>query len=87
MTTPPCRVAVVVMLLPVEIVPKPEAIEPLVRAPVPVMLDKLPVVITVPSTFGSVMVLSAVGSVRVNKSSLVSAVEPSKIMPVEANEL
>mgnify|MGYP001606642318 CR=1 FL=1 len=34
----PCTVAVVVMLLPVEITPKPEAIEPADRAPVVVML-------------------------------------------------
>ena len=34
----PCKAAVVVMLLPVEIVPKPDAIEPLVKAPVEVML-------------------------------------------------
>lgn len=36
---PPCTVAVVVMLLPVEIVPKPDAIEPTVRAPTLVRLE------------------------------------------------
>ena len=35
---PPCNAAVVVMLLPVEIVPNPAAIEPAVRMPVAVML-------------------------------------------------
>lgn len=35
---PPCKVAVVVMLLLVEIVPKPVSIEPAVRIPVEVML-------------------------------------------------
>ena len=38
LTVPPCTVAVVVMLLVVLIVPKPEAIEPEARAPVPVRL-------------------------------------------------
>ena len=38
----PCKAAVVVMLLPVEIVPKPLAMEPAVRAPVPVMLLNVP---------------------------------------------
>ena len=38
LTILPCKVAVVVMLLPVLMVPKPEAIEPLESAPVPVML-------------------------------------------------
>ena len=37
-TVAPCNVAVVVMLFPVEIVPKPLAIEPEVSAPVDVML-------------------------------------------------
>ncbi len=37
-TVPPCTVADVVMLLPVEIVPKPDAIEPDASAPVLVML-------------------------------------------------
>ena len=42
LTVAPCRVVLVVMLLAVEIVPKPEAILPLDRAPVPVMLANVP---------------------------------------------
>lgn len=42
LSEPPWRAAVVVMLLPVEMVPKPEAIEPEARAPVPVIALKVP---------------------------------------------
>jgi len=44
LTLAPWTVALVVMLLPVEMVPKPLAIDPALRAPVPVMALKVPAV-------------------------------------------
>jgi len=55
---------------------------PEVMVPVAVMLERLPVVMMVPETFGRVSVLSAVGSVSVRRVSKVSAVAPSKMIPV-----
>ncbi len=57
---------------------------PLVMVPVEVMDVRLPVVTTVPVALGKVMVLSTLGSATVIRVSMVLAVEPSKIIPVEA---
>ena len=48
------------------------------------MSERLPVVITVPVTFGRVMVLSAVGSVTAKVVSKSFAVAPSKIIEAGA---
>ncbi len=58
---------------------------PLAIVPVAVMLERFPVVRTVPVTSGSVQVRSAVGSVTVRSPSFVSAVAPSKSRPVVPN--
>ena len=47
--------------------------------PTDVISDKLPEVITVPDTFGKLIVLSAVGSMTPNVVSKSSGVEPSKV--------
>ena len=51
-----------------------------VNTPILVMSERLPVVITVPVTFGSVIVRSAVGSVTASVVSKSFAVAPSNVM-------